>query len=112
MPAVSSSAREDFGVVRLGRGEENNEVVLQEKKMFRAKGGTKVYFWWTETYFATATEHTCSNIISREMFLHIYLLNKNSKGNSQIKGASGRGLSAAPQSHSHKPSYAEARDKR
>jgi hypothetical protein len=26
--------------------------------------------WRTETYFATVTDHTCSNIISRDMYVH------------------------------------------
>jgi hypothetical protein len=28
--------------------------------------GWKRTFWWTETYFATTTDHTSSNIISRD----------------------------------------------
>jgi hypothetical protein len=33
----------------------------------------KAYFWWTETYFATATDHTSSNIINREEIIYVQL---------------------------------------
>jgi hypothetical protein len=39
--------------------------------LFLARDWMKAYFWWTETYFATATDHTSSNIISRDT--HILL---------------------------------------
>jgi hypothetical protein len=49
----------------LGRGEENNEVILQEKKMFRAKVDRKGTFSGLKAYLR-ATDHICSNIISRD----------------------------------------------
>jgi hypothetical protein len=38
----------------------------KRKNNVSGQGGRKAYFWWTETYFATATDHTSSNIISRD----------------------------------------------
>jgi hypothetical protein len=45
---------------------------IAKKKTFRL-GGMKAYFWWIESVFATGTDHTSSNIISRDnlnMWMH------------------------------------------
>jgi hypothetical protein len=44
--------------------------VLTKKTFWVGLSRMKAYFWWTETYFATATDHTCSNIISRDYYLN------------------------------------------
>jgi hypothetical protein len=37
------------------------------KRLVQEKTRMKTYFWWTKTYFATATDYTSSNIISRDI---------------------------------------------
>jgi hypothetical protein len=49
-----------MGLIRCFRKRKNN---------VSGQGGRKAYFWWTKKYFATATDHTSSNIISRDFKL-------------------------------------------
>jgi hypothetical protein len=43
-----------------------------ERENVSGKGGTKTYFYWLKAYF-TDTDHTCSNIISRDYNLFMVI---------------------------------------
>jgi hypothetical protein len=53
----------------VGRMDKENIVEVFFSHGAGASDRTGNVKWWTETYFVTAMDHTCSNIISREDWL-------------------------------------------